>query len=332
MLLVSPIWESGPLLRDLQKVFVVMPFKEPWSEYIYKDYICPPVAAAGLKPVRADEMYGRNVLQDIWKGIYTSRFVIADVSVPNENVFYELGIAHSIGKKVVLLTQAVDRIPFDLRTQRMVAYADNHRGYQQLNTELPKHIEAILAEPVDEVHHVRSILGGFVVESGIMRIELDAANPASARVLDQVNIIGARKHTVLLNKAVEFPGHVNVESCDHRFVSEQYPDHIRVIALFDAPYLTAGQRKTVTFIYSVKDGFVGDQRFAPYTIGVDTEKVTLELVVPKDYRGHAKIVRQHKHLDLENIPPDVVIENDRKVFRAVLEHPAVEATYGIRWT
>jgi hypothetical protein len=62
-------------------------------------------------------------------------------------VFYELGIAHTIGKPVVLLTQQVADIPFDLNRYRHIVYQDNVDGLSRLSTELGATVDEILQAP-----------------------------------------------------------------------------------------------------------------------------------------------------------------------------------------
>lgn len=137
MIIADPIWKTLPLRPEPRLCFVIMPFREKWSDYIYREYIKPSVESQGITVKRSDEMFGRNVLEDIWSAIYSSRMIVADISAPNENVFYELGVAHTLGKKTIILTQNIDRLPFDLRTQRIVVYSDDHPGYRRLKDELP---------------------------------------------------------------------------------------------------------------------------------------------------------------------------------------------------
>jgi hypothetical protein len=47
-----------------------------------------------------------------------SRVVICDCTGRNPNVFYEIGIAHTLGREVILITQNPEDIPFDLRHLR----------------------------------------------------------------------------------------------------------------------------------------------------------------------------------------------------------------------
>jgi hypothetical protein len=44
----------------------------------------------------------------------------------NLNVFYELGLAHAIGKPIVLISESMDEVPFDLQSLRVVTYNKDH--------------------------------------------------------------------------------------------------------------------------------------------------------------------------------------------------------------
>ena len=70
--------------------------------------------------------------------------VVCDCSDRNPNVFYEIGIAHTLGKEVVLITQSKDDIPFDLRHIRYVQYLNNAEGRRALVTKLAKRIETLV--------------------------------------------------------------------------------------------------------------------------------------------------------------------------------------------
>jgi hypothetical protein len=123
-----------------------MPFVERWSDRIWERILRPALTDLGLTAVRADDLYGRDVMEDIWGGILRSRVVVADISARNPNVFYELGIAHTVGRPVVLLTQSVDDIPFDLNRFRHIVYEDNADGYDRLRSGLIQTVSGILQE------------------------------------------------------------------------------------------------------------------------------------------------------------------------------------------
>lgn len=134
--------------KDL--VFVLMPFREPWSDRLWNDhireYLSPNQVHAPIEVRRADEMFGQGVMEDVWEGIVTARLVLAECTGRNPNVLYELGLAHAIGKRTVLLSQKEDDIPFDLRRFRFCIYEDNSGGYPTLRRFLHETFREIIQE------------------------------------------------------------------------------------------------------------------------------------------------------------------------------------------
>jgi hypothetical protein len=85
--------------------------------------IKPAGETSGLKVLRADDIYSPGVVtEQIKAAIHQSIICIADVTGKNPNVLYEVGIAHTLGKPTILLSQSVEQIPFDLRAFRVVIY------------------------------------------------------------------------------------------------------------------------------------------------------------------------------------------------------------------
>jgi hypothetical protein len=70
--------------------------------------------------------------------------VVCDCTGRNPNVFYEIGIAHTLGREVILITQNAADIPFDLRHLRYVAYLNNAEGRENLSTTLETRFSALL--------------------------------------------------------------------------------------------------------------------------------------------------------------------------------------------
>lgn len=129
---------------DPQLCFVLMPFSDSLQP-IYDDHIRPTVESAGLVCQRADDVVGTNAITwDIWERINRARFLIADLTNQNANVFYELGLAHAISKDVVLLTQSMDFVPFDLKSLRCIVYDFTPRGVQKLQSTLKSTIDALM--------------------------------------------------------------------------------------------------------------------------------------------------------------------------------------------
>jgi hypothetical protein len=136
-LMVAPIFTGRGFSVESDVVFVLMPFAAPWSERVWKHIqnVCKTV---GLRAKRADDLYGSDVMEDVWQGICQARVVIADLTTRNPNVFYELGLAHTYGKRFVLLTQKQEDVPFDLKRFRYVLYEDNVEGFERLAETLEK--------------------------------------------------------------------------------------------------------------------------------------------------------------------------------------------------
>jgi nucleoside 2-deoxyribosyltransferase len=100
----------------------MMPFAERFQGY-YEHIFAPLIQRLGLHPVKVDEIYTPTQISvDIFKQIQNSSIILADVTGKNPNVNYELGIAHALGKKTVIITQSGDDVPFDYRHLRYIVY------------------------------------------------------------------------------------------------------------------------------------------------------------------------------------------------------------------
>jgi hypothetical protein len=77
-------------------------------------------------------------MEDIWDAINAARAIIADCTGRNPNVFYEIGLAHAVGKPVVLITQKGEDVPFDLKAIRYIEYEYSPRGMKTFEDSLTK--------------------------------------------------------------------------------------------------------------------------------------------------------------------------------------------------
>lgn len=140
----NPIFHGRNFSVDEDLCFILMPIKEPFNR-IYQDHIIPVVKSCNFNPLRADDIFtSSSIVEDIWEHINRAKLIISDVSGKNPNVFYELGIAHTIGKDVIIITQNKDDIPFDLRHIRYFLYVDNEKGWYKLKDDLEKAIKSTL--------------------------------------------------------------------------------------------------------------------------------------------------------------------------------------------
>jgi len=127
-------------------IFMIMPFSEDLST-VYADHIKPTVAALGWDIKRGDDPFSNHdIMHEIWSLIFNAALVIADCSARNPNVFYELGIAHTLGKPAIMITQNIDDIPFDVRSKRAIEYQPTPDGLTQLEKDLRSAVWSILGE------------------------------------------------------------------------------------------------------------------------------------------------------------------------------------------
>lgn len=141
--LYNPIFRGKSFKVDPKLSFVLMPFAERFRP-IYNEIIKPVVEQFGLTCVRADDLYGsKAIIEDIWKLINEAKIIIADVTGKNPNVFYEIGLAHAVGKEVIIISQTIDDVPFDLRHLRCFIYQDSVAGFRKLESQLQQSLSTI---------------------------------------------------------------------------------------------------------------------------------------------------------------------------------------------
>lgn len=128
--------------QDENLVSIMMPFSAEFNP-VYTA-LQQAVTAIGLSCIRADDIWEHHaVIQDVVNIIARAKVVICDCSGKNPNVFYEAGIAHAIGKEVILITQSEQDIPFDLRHLRYIRYLPNGEGLGNLSVSLQAKLRSI---------------------------------------------------------------------------------------------------------------------------------------------------------------------------------------------
>jgi hypothetical protein len=122
-----------PTEEDL--VAVMMPFDAGFND-VYAT-LQRAVTEAGMRCLRADDVWINNhIMDDVINLIWRARAVICDFSSKNPNVFYETGIAHTIGRDVIQITQSMGDIPFDLGAIRTIKYLHNAEGLERLKEQI----------------------------------------------------------------------------------------------------------------------------------------------------------------------------------------------------
>ena len=124
-------------------VSVMMPMDSEFDEVYLA--ICKAIQALGVQCKRADDVWeSEAVMQDVVSLICRSKAVIADCRGRNPNVFYEIGVAHTVGREVVPVTQNSSDVPFDIRHLRYVEYLNNEEGRSNLMEQLSDRIRTLI--------------------------------------------------------------------------------------------------------------------------------------------------------------------------------------------
>ena len=116
-------------IRNLD-CFIIMPFSQAKARgitldevkltYIYENYFCKAIRSYNknnfkfANVTRYDSSRG-NFVKEIIGNLYNAGLVVADLTGLNPNVFYELGIRHTLKNGTILLTQDISSLPADLK-------------------------------------------------------------------------------------------------------------------------------------------------------------------------------------------------------------------------
>ena len=133
-----------------KKCFVIMPFgKRGTPEHIhnkkiYEIMIKPVVKACGYDPIRSDELlHPGSITRGIIELLFSSHLVVADLSGKNANVFYELGVRHTLFRcGTIPIVCDGEELPFDIKDYRAIYYSSELDGPDEFKKELELRIKA----------------------------------------------------------------------------------------------------------------------------------------------------------------------------------------------
>ena len=192
-----------------KRVFIVRPFGT--QEGIDFDAVERTLIQPAIARVKSATLSGGttmpfveqgNIREDMFRELVTADLVVADLSIHNANVFYELGIRHGVRPNATFLLRAKSdrKYPFDLQTDRYLTY-DSARPDASVDA---------LVEALD------ATLDSGRTDSPVYQLlpNLRAPNPASLRVVpsefgDAVNLAREAKRRgdlrLLAHEARGFP-------------------------------------------------------------------------------------------------------------------------------
>ena len=129
------VFELQDIAVEPDLVAIMMPFA---AEFLpVHEAIKHACIAARLRALRADDIWEETtIIQDIFNLLVRARIVVVDFTGRNSNVMYETGIAHTLGKLVVPISQSLSDVPFDVAHHRCLKYLPNVEGCADLTAKL----------------------------------------------------------------------------------------------------------------------------------------------------------------------------------------------------
>lgn len=179
--------------KDSSSCLVIMPFRDLFDRY-YSEIFEKAVDSTGLRPIRADSLFRSTpIMADLWEMVQEATVVLAELTTKNANVFYELGLAHAIGKPVVLVTETMDDVPFDLQAYRVIVYDKNNpRWGDKLREETTMALRETLENPLDAVPSMfRKKVKSQAPEDTEVSIRLEALEQQIRSFRDPMNLVGS---------------------------------------------------------------------------------------------------------------------------------------------
>lgn len=184
------------MANDRRNCFVIGPIGAPDSdERTNADWVLDYI----LKPVLEDEKFNFDVdradkgdpgliTDQLIISIKEADLIIADLTGQNPNVFYELGIAHSLKKPIIHLITDGEILPFDIRDYRGVFYnRDTVRGIEEAKAQLGEQIEATDRDGYKPSNPVSRALGHFdLLQTGDSRDQIIADQGAQIQSMQHL--------------------------------------------------------------------------------------------------------------------------------------------------
>jgi len=115
-----PITEKPRQQGELRPCFLAMPTKD-WLPRVQRTIES---AAQGFKcELSVDNAAPGDIMNRVWRDIRKSDVILADLTTQNPNVFYEMGLAHALGKTIIMIKQKESvAVPFDVSNHKYFEY------------------------------------------------------------------------------------------------------------------------------------------------------------------------------------------------------------------
>ena len=131
----------------MSKCFVIQPFDGGRFDKRFNDVFKPALEQAGFEPYRVDRDPAVEVpIESIEEGIRNSTICLADITLDNPNVWYELGYAFASGRSVILVCadeRGDGRFPFDIQHRSIIRYSsESSSDFDELKDKIAERADA----------------------------------------------------------------------------------------------------------------------------------------------------------------------------------------------
>lgn len=124
----------------MEKCFVIQLFDNDKFDKRFKDVYSPAIFNAGYEPYRVDKDLSAEIpIESIDNNIRTVSAVLADITIDNPNVWFEVGLAIAYKKRTILICsdERNGKYPFDIQQRSIISYKTSSLSdYENLKTEI----------------------------------------------------------------------------------------------------------------------------------------------------------------------------------------------------
>lgn len=133
----------------LATCFVIQPFDDGGKfDKRYADVFEPAIRDAGLDPYRVDSDPGVSIpIEDIQNGIRRASVCLADITLDNPNVWFELGYALASDKEICLVCseERTGKYPFDVQHRTIAKYrVESKSDFASLQSKITERLKATI--------------------------------------------------------------------------------------------------------------------------------------------------------------------------------------------
>jgi len=190
--------------KELDFCFTIMPYGN-WFDTYYQKIYYPAIEEVGLKSTRADDLYRpSSIVHDIWQYTKDCKIVLADLTGKNPNVLYELGLAHAIGKPVILIVETMEDIPYDLRALRIIEYDKNAYNWGDLlRKKIVNALKEVILSPIKAVPHAFLDAIKFPEHNALVQTKENTTEKLSPEFTNSITVIIVLERTITLKFAYD---------------------------------------------------------------------------------------------------------------------------------